>query len=99
MRKADEKTVWQVVEVGDSTDHNIQKKVQLIPEEILSGSVDSTAQASLPISFFVELAKKKKKKKMKTLNVILSCEVYIKTLNCVTLFLSFLLLTKYHNLI
>lgn len=56
MRKVDEKTVWQVVEVGDSTDRNIQKKVQLIPEEILSGSVDSSAQASPPISFFVELA-------------------------------------------
>lgn len=37
--------------------------------------------------------------KRKTLNVILSCEVYIKTLNCVTLFLGFLLLTKYHHLI
>lgn len=59
MREAVEKTAWQVVEVGDTTDHNIQKKVQLIPEEILSGSGDSTAQASLPISLFGGLAKKK----------------------------------------
>lgn len=61
MRKADENTVWRVVEVGDSTDHNMQKKVQLIPEELLSGSADSTAQASLPISLFGGLAEKRPK--------------------------------------
>lgn len=66
MRKADEKTIWQVVEAGDSTDHNRQKKVQLIPEKILSGSADTTAQASLPILLFRGHAKKKKKNHKKT---------------------------------
>lgn len=38
-----------------------RKKLQLIPEEILSGSADTSAQTSLPISLFGGLAKKNPK--------------------------------------
>lgn len=98
MRKGGEKTEQQVLEVGENTDHNIaEKKMQLIPEETLSGSADSTAQASQLASLFGGFLKKTIKRK--TLNVILSFTGYIKTLNCVNLSLSFLLQTKYHHLI
>lgn len=98
MRKGDEKTEQQVLEVGENTDHTrAEKNPQLVPEETLSGSADSTAQASQLASLFGGFLKKTIKRK--TLNVILSFTGYIKTLNCVNLSLSFLLLAKYHHLI
>lgn len=59
MRKGDEKTEQQVLEVGENTDHNrAEKKKQLIPEETLSGSADSTAQASRLASLLGDFLKK-----------------------------------------
>lgn len=53
-----------------------QEKMQLILEKILSGSADSTAQASLLASLFGGFVKKTIKRK--TLNIILSFTSYIK---------------------